>query len=176
MNNKNNIIFVSIGVILLIIIAIVSPMLTDNTNKSNKQNDNDDQATYARATSEANNVKDEEKKDFKSIDVDTFLIVLHNDNKSLVLVGREGCQYCVIAEPIIQSIMYKYDIDINYVSTDYFTEESYEKFSNSHSLLKSFATPLLMVVSNGEIIDYLQGLRDTSTYTEFLINNGFINK
>lgn len=176
MKNKNNIILGVIGIIVIVAVAIVSPKLTSDNKKSIDPADNSDQAIFARATSEASKIKDEEKKSFKDIDVDTFVILLNNESKSLVLVGRKDCQYCSIAEPIIQSIMYKHDIDINYVSTDYFTKDSYEKFSNSNPLLKSFATPFFMVVSNGQIVDYLQGLRDTASYEKFLINNGFINE
>ena len=71
--------------------------------------------------------------------------------------------------------MYKYDLTINYVSTDYFDEESYQRFSNSNDLLKSFATPLLMVVSNDQINDSVQGLLDTDGYMNFFTKNGFIN-
>lgn len=174
MKNKNNIIFGVISVIVIVAIVIISPMLTSN-NKAEEKTTLSDQELFSKASIESNNIKDDEKKDFYDIDVDTYLSIAHEEEKSLVLVGRNGCQYCKIAEPIIQNIMYKYDLTINYVSTDYFDEESYQRFSNSNDLLKSFATPLLMVVSNDQINDSVQGLLDTDGYMNFFTKNGFIN-
>ena len=173
MNNKNNIIFGVVAAIVIIALIIISPMLTKNSKSSDS---NDGQELFSRASIESNNVKEEEKKDFNDIDVDTYLAVAHREDKNLVLVGRNGCQYCQIAEPIIQNIMYKYNLDVYYVSTDYFDEESYTKFSNSNELLKSFATPLFMVVANDEILDYEQGLLDTNSYLDFLKKNEIITE
>lgn len=167
MINKNNIIFSVVAFIIIIILFIISPMLTKNS----KYDINDNQTLFARASNESSNIKDDEKKEFSYIDVDTYLILAHNEDKSLVLVGRSGCQYCNIAEPIIQNIMFKYDLKIYYISTDDFTEDSYRKFSESNDLLVSFATPLLMIVANDNIIDYEQGLLDTSGYINFLVKN-----
>ena len=81
MKNKNNIILGVIGIIVIVAVAIVSPKLTSDNKKSIDSNDNSDQAIFARATSEASKIKDEEKKSFKDIDVDTFVILLNNESK-----------------------------------------------------------------------------------------------
>lgn len=171
MNNKNNIVFGVVAVIVIIALIIISPMLTKDSKTSDTS---DGQELFSRASMESNSVKDEEKKDFNNIDVDNYLAIAHREEKNLVLVGRNGCQYCQIAEPIIQNIMYRYDLTVYYVSTDYFDEDSYTKFSNSNDLLKSFATPLFMVVENDQILDYEQGLLDTNGYLDFLKQNDII--
>lgn len=172
MKNKNNLIFGVVATIIIVILVIVSPMLTKDK-KTTKYSTND-QEIFSRATIESNNVSDDEKKSFDDIDVDTYLVVAHREEKSLVLVGRKGCEYCQIAEPIIQKIMHDNNLTVYYVSTDYFDEDSYQKFSSSNDLLKSFATPLLMVVSNDQIVDYTEGLLDTDGYKKFLIKNEFL--
>ena len=47
-------------------------------------------------------------------------------------------------------------------SDDYFSE--------------GFGTPLLLVVSNGEIVDMVNGLVDTDSYVSFFTANGFIKE
>lgn len=172
MKIKNNIRFGVVSAIVIIALVIISSMISKDTKSSVKiENDQD---LFSRASIESSKINEDEMKNFEDIDVDTYLVVAHREEKNLVLVGRNGCEYCKIAEPIIQNIMYKNNLTIYYVSTDYFDEDSYIKFSNSNDLLKSFATPLLMVVSNDQILDYQQGLLDTEGYNKFLIKNEFI--
>lgn len=174
MNNKKNIIFSLIAITIIILLAILSPKISQNKKSTEKVEE--DQELFTRAVKESNNIPDNEKKEFSNISVDSYLIIAHNENKSLVLIGRSGCQYCKIAEPIIQKLMKDNDLTIYYVSTDDFDDDSYRKFSESNDLLKSFATPFLMVVSNDEIIDYEEGLLDTDSYKKFLVKNGFITE
>lgn len=118
--------------------------------------------------------KEEKLKEYTSINVDQYLRYYKEDKDRIIIVGNAGCQYCKAAAPILKSIMYKYDLDIYYVSTDDFTEETEEEFMSSNELLNSFATPFLFVVSNNQIKDSLEGLREEKEYIEFFKNNGFI--
>ena len=115
--------------------------------------------------------KEEKLKEYTSINVDQYLRYYKEDKDRLIIVGNAGCEYCKAAAPIIQSIMYKYNLDIYYVSTDDFTEETEDEFMNSNELLNSFSTPFLFVV---EIKDSIKGLQEEKEYIEFFKNNEFI--
>ncbi len=167
--NKSNLIFVIVSIFIIVIICLISVFTSDK-----KDLDSSEQALLEKATLESNSISNNEKKEFNKISVDEYLKIYGENDPKLVLIGRSDCQYCVIAEPIIQNIMYKNNISINYLSTDNFTEESYNNFRNSNDLLQNFSTPLLMVVGNSEITDSIEGLYDSQEYIKFLKNNGFM--
>ncbi len=171
MKNRSNFIFIIISISIIILICIVS-FGTSSSSKGESINENSDLLTKAKRDSE--NVKN--KKDFKKINVDEYLELYNGNSLSMVFIGKDNCEYCKIAEPIVQNIMYENDLEVYYLSTNEFTEESESKFLNSNDMLSPLVTPLLLVVSNGEIIDSAKGLTDLDGYKELFINNGFIRK
>ena len=46
---------------------------------------------------------------------------------------------------------------------------------DSNTYFERLGTPSLLVVSNEEIVDSVDGLVDTATYTDFFTTYGFIN-
>ena len=118
--------------------------------------------------------KEEKLKEYTNITVEQYLKYYKEDKDRLILVGNSHCEFCKQAAPILQSIMYKYNLDIYYVNTDDFSEETEEQFMNSNDLLNSFSTPFLFVVSNSEIKDSIKGLQEEKEYIEFFKNNEFI--
>ena len=170
MNKKSNIIFIVVAIVLLIGIIILSTLA--NT----KDKTIDDNDIYQVILNESNNVSDKEKKAFTRINVSEYLDIFNGEETKIVIVGREGCNYCKIAEPIIQNIMYKYNLDIYYLSTDDFTVETEEMFMSSDPELESFATPLILVVSNGHIFTSYEGLDTTDGYTKLFKEYGFIKR
>lgn len=162
-----------IGIVLIVILIIIGCSI----NPDKKESGSDDiKVIIANAQSESASVKEEEKKDFIDINIDEYLEKYNGNEKSLVLIGRPTCQYCQIAEPILHNISYVYNIDINYLNTDNFQDGDSQKLVESDSFFSSgFGTPLLLVLSNGNINDKVDGLTDTAHYIKFLENNGFIN-
>ncbi|MBQ8131404.1 MAG: hypothetical protein IJ193_02845 [Bacilli bacterium] len=113
-------------------------------------------------------------KPYIGIDVAQYLEYLNDSKERIILVGSNTCNFCKKAEPIIQSVMYKYNVDVYYVATNEFTEETEQQFMESNELLNEFSTPLLFVVADGEVKDHIQGLGDFNTYKDFFEKNGFI--
>ena len=162
-----------IGVVLVIVLLIIS--CTINSDKGKDSTEDMKQIIY-NAQEESQNVKEEEQKEFTEINIDEYLNKYNNEEKSLVLIGRPTCHYCQIAEPILHSIAYKYDININYLNTDNFQNDDGRKLVESDQFFSDgFGTPLLLVVSNKSINDKISGLTDTKHYIEFLKENGYIN-
>lgn len=164
-----------IGVIIIVLLLIIS--CTVNTDKKSSSIDTEDiQTIISNAQNESNNVKEDEKKEFIEISMDDYLNKYNGEESSLILIARPTCHYCQIAEPILHNIAYKYNIDINYLNTDNFQDGDSEKLINSNEFFTNgFGTPLLLVVSNGNINDKQDGLTDTNHYIKFLKTNGFIN-
>lgn len=160
-----------IGIIILLILLIIACSL--DTDK--KEYSNDPETIIENATTESENINDNEKKDFIEININEYINIYNGEEKKIVLVGRPTCQYCQIAEPILQNISYNYDIDIYYLNVDNFEEEDVNKFvETSDNFSNGFGTPMLLVVGNNSINDMLDSLSDTMHYKEFLKENGYI--
>ena len=113
----------------------------------------------------------------KDIDVDTYLDLYKGDEKAIVLFSRPTCGFCQIAEPILQHISYQYDLTINHINTDEMDSDDSTNLVESNDYFSDgLGTPLLMVVSNGEIVDVVSGLVDTASYVDFFSDNGFIKE
>ena len=159
------------GVIVLVVLLIVSCSINTGDKSSNTM-----ESILTNATMESSNIKENEMKEFTSIDVNTYLNIYNGEQKTLVLVARPTCHYCQIAEPILHNIAYKYNININYLNTDNFQGEDSQKFIGSNEIFSNgFGTPMLLVVSDGKINNMVDGVTDTKHYVEFLKENKFID-
>lgn len=186
MNDKNKKIVIGIviavGVVLLCALCyFASSAVSANAGDSYNENsdttsssDVDDMTT--RAQEESANVSEDEKKDFKDIDVDTYLELYEGSKNSVVLFASPTCGYCQIAEPILHHIAYQYDLTIHHVDVSTLSTDESEELADSNEYFSQLGTPALLVVSNGEIVDSVDGLVDTNSYVDFLKDNGFIKE
>lgn len=177
---------IAVGVILVCALcyfasSAVSAEAGDNYSESDSSNsssssDNGASDMTTRAQEESANVPDDEQKDFNEIDIDEYLDLYDGSKKSIVLFSRPTCGFCQIAEPILHHIAYQYDLTINHVNTDEMSSDDETKLVESDDYFSDgFGTPLLVVVSNGEIVDMVNGLVDTESYVSFFTDNGFIS-
>ncbi|MBQ6476943.1 MAG: conjugal transfer protein TraF [Bacilli bacterium] len=168
--NKTRVLFISMLVVVVLIFAIAMGfILTEEMRAKNKVIDSTKKA--------ASKVKKSDKKEFKNIDVDKYLKLYDDNKKSVVLIGRSDCEFCKIAEPILQSMSKKYDIDINYLSTDGFDDEDRTNLLNSDEYFQEsegMPTPLLLIVGKSKIIDKVEGLVEEEEYKDFFNKNNII--
>ena len=191
MNDRNKKIVtgivVAVGVILVCALcyfasSAVSAKAGDNYSESDNSNSSTTSSSSAsdmtsRAQEESANVPDDEQKDFNDIDIDEYLDLYDGSEDSIVLFSRPTCGYCQIAEPILHHIAYQYKLTINHVNTDEMSSDDETKLVESDDYFSDgFGTPLLVVVSNGEIVDMVSGLVDTESYVSFFTDNGFIKE
>lgn len=174
--NKVLIIVAAIVIVgLLVLSFLIDSGSTKTTTVKESELSNDPQTILANAQQESESVKENEKKDFKEIRVADYLEYRDGLKPTLILVARPTCGYCQIAEPILQKISYEYNLEINYLNTDEFTEEEEANFLQSDEFFtNSFGTPLLLVVNNSTITDKVDGLTDYAHYVSFLQKNGMI--
>lgn len=175
---KNNKILVILGIVLAVILIIICSMVgTDSNNTKTDKVVEDGQTIVTNAQKESEAVKDDEKKEFTQINVDKYLEYYAGEENKIILVARPTCHYCQIAEPILQNISFKYNIEINYLNTDEFSDDDQTKFVNSDDTFKDgFGTPFLLIVSNNKIVSSVNGLTDEDHYISFFKTNGFINE
>lgn len=191
MNDRNKKIVtgivVAVGVILVCALcyfasSAVSAKAGDNYSESDNSNSSTTSSSSAsdmtsRAQEESANVPDDEQKDFNDIDIDEYLDLYDGSEDSIVLFSRPTCGYCQIAEPILHHIAYQYKLTISHVNTDEMSSSDETKLVESDDYFSDgFGTPLLVVVSNGEIVDMVSGLVDTENYVKFFTKHGFIDE
>lgn len=162
-------------IVFLVLIIVCSGLFFVSGNQDNVKDNLEVYDIESIAIKESSDISDDEKRDFIEIGVDKYLEYYGGDIDTLVLVARPTCHYCQIAEPIIQNVMYKYDLDINYLNTDDIETDDQAKLIESNEYFKRFGTPSLLVVSSGEIKDSLDGLTTLQNYIKFLEKNNFIN-
>lgn len=170
MNKKT---YIIIGIVLLFVLIILSAVVTKKEETTELSNDPD--VIYENAQKESAAVKDNEKKEFTQINLDTYFEMYKNEANDIVLIARPTCGYCQIAEPIIQNVAYEYSLKINYLNTDNFENTEEQTLQNSDEHFSSgLGTPTLVIVGGGKIIDAVDGLVDKAHYIDFFKRNGFI--
>lgn len=163
-----------------IVILVMSFFVGSNDESSSKKGSGnelteDANVIIANAQKESSSVKDGEKKELSEIRMDTYLEYFNGSEDKIVLIARPTCQYCQVAEPIIQNVAFENDLDIYYLNTDNFEGEDEANLVRSDDFFsEGFGTPLLLVVKDGKIVNKVDGLTDKAHYIDFFKNTGFI--
>lgn len=167
--NKKVILGIVLGIVLLIVCFSINP------NEKKSLLSTDPTEIYANAERQSASIIAEQKKDLVEINVATYLEKLNQATVSPILISRTGCQYCEISAPILQKLAKDYNIDIYDLNTANFTEDEIGQFVNSASIFKEgFGTPFVMIVQNGEVTDYIDGVSDYEHYEDLLASVGLI--
>ena len=175
MNEKKLGITIGIVIVLLLVMILAFNVGSEEVDSELSQYDPDVQRQILNAQKESAAVDKDEKKDFTEISVDDWYQYKASGGGTLVLAASPTCSYCQVAEPIIQNIMYKNNLDIKYLDVSKFDEETLQKFIDSDELFKDgFGTPILFIIGEGKIIDIVDGLTDTEHYEEFFRNYNLI--
>lgn len=161
---KNKILTITI-IILVVGVIMLSAFINPNKMESIKEETREE--IVERASNESSSITEEEKKEFIDIDVDTYLKYYKGSKKKIILMARHTCQYCQVAEPILQKIAKDYSLNIYYLNTEQVDTEDQEKLLSSNELFQSgFGTPFLVIVQNEKIINHINGLTDTNHYLQ----------
>lgn len=165
------VIIIAIIVAFVIISVKTSTPFVDNSNSPSEE----DNYILAQATKEAGEVSDDERTTPNEISIDDYLSLYNGDADALVLISRPTCQYCKIATPILENIIYESNVSINYLNADNLSEDDNKTLLASDEYLENgYGTPLLLVVGNGQIKDKVEGLTTKENYQEFFKNYGFM--
>lgn len=145
-------------------------------NEAATENVTDVNDIVTNAENESAAIKESEMDDLEEIDIDDYLeMYADEDDVELVYVARPTCSYCQIAEPIVKKLEKDYDLDINYLNTDEFSENDQNEFIESDDMFaEGFGTPMLLLVGNNSIIDAIDGLSDTAGYVDFIEKNNLL--
>ena len=110
--------------------------------------------------------------------MDEYLKLLSSSETSVIYIARPTCSHCVTQTPRMKHIKYKYKVEINYLNTDNFNEKKkdYDRVIASADYFKEndLATPLILIVKDGKIIDKIEGESPLEDVVTLLSNNGLV--
>ena len=110
---------------------------------------------------------------FNELSIDNYLKMLKEDEKNIILIARPTCSYCEMFTPILKEAADDMDLVINYVNTDEFSSDDWEKFESSLSYFSEndWGTPLTLIVQNGKVVADNGGYTDIETIKKFFKDN-----
>lgn len=171
---------ITFGILIFLLICFIvssnnSEVYKESTNQEETENGGDD--ILQTAISQAGEVSDDEREQPNEITVDEYLNMYHGNEQKIILLSRPTCQYCKIATPIIENIIYKYHVNINYINTDEIDADDNSNLVTSDEYFsEGYGTPTLLLVGNDQIIDQIDGLTTRDEYIKFFQKYGFMEE
>lgn len=163
--------------ILLVIFFIVIITISDSANKG-EYNNTPNNPTIGDAAGDSSNISEDEMADLKDIGITEYLDLKKNAEKySIIYIGRPTCSHCEVQKPIMQHMVYKYNIEINYLDTDKLDNDELTKFQKSDDYFsEGWGTPLVLIVKDDKIVDKSEGETSIEELTEMFKEYGLISE
>ena len=175
MENKKNIV-ISIVIGIIVVGLFISTMFIGEKEYESISSE-DPNVIVKNAENESLRISNREMKELKEISMTEYLDYYNAKDLSIVFLGRPTCPFCEISKPIVGKIAKDEDLTIYYLNTDNFSDDDKVQFIRHNELFsEGYSTPMLLVISNGKINFYQEGLTDTEHYIRFFESNGLINK
>ena len=112
---------------------------------------------------------------FKTISADEFVEAYNGSELQVVYFGRSTCGYCVQFLPTLQQAQADYGYTTLYVDIEAIGSDGITKITELDSYLSETygQTPSVVLVQNGQIVDYNLGYTDYESFASMLEVNGF---
>ena len=113
----------------------------------------------------------------KHISYSNFKELLKNQEKTVILIGKDECKYCNDVMTALNSISIDYNVEINYINIenmDTSIAKDVEISLTSLGYNDGFTTPLTIVVENNSLIEYIIGASNEEYFVDIFKENGII--
>lgn len=125
------------------------------------------------------------EKNLKSISYSDFKDIVKKDSYNLVLLDTSACSDCTTVRSILSDYAGEYKFTVNYLSAPELSQEDVEKLvekdlkelkydAKEYKKSKQVEIPLLLVIKDNKIKDYVLKSTDKSDYKKVLKKYGFI--
>lgn len=118
------------------------------------------------------------------ISYEEFKELSKSKDPKVITIGGATCEYCITAKPILSNLANAYDIDIYYITLDYFSADErlsltadLEEFGYDEETFVekgSYNTPSVIIIKNEKVVAYEVGLGNLTSYTKLFKDNGVI--
>lgn len=106
--------------------------------------------------------------------MDKFDEYYNSDKKTIIYYERTGCGWCALQTPILERLAEEYDLD--YLNIDSSKLSRSEKKQILKKLGIEDATPITLIVQNGEVISKTNGYTSSTDYVEFFQKEGLLEE
>lgn len=90
-------------------------------------------------------------------------------------LARSTCHYCILLEPVTETLKQEYQLTYNHINTDKFSTSQLKKILDKFGVdSKTFGTPYIAITKNGKVVDQLNGYADENVVFELFQKNGLI--
>ena len=113
-----------------------------------------------------------------------YIELLKKKDKSVIVVGQSGCEYCIASKTTLNNISKGYKITINYIDVTEFNNKQLTEFFDelpkrgydNEALVNddSFGMPTLLIIEDGKIKSYLEGVHSLEEYVSYFKENKII--
>lgn len=111
------------------------------------------------------------------INFDEFNKLLNNDQKNIIVIGKDNCKYCNEVNESLNNIAINYDIKINAINVGKIDSDIAIKVGKTLTELgyeDGFTTPITLVVENNKLLNYIIGASNEEYFIDIFTENGII--
>lgn len=161
-SKKKELVFKTLKIISIVLLVFIIVGASIGASYIKKSDDNIEETTVTL-----------ENAGFNEVSIDEYLSLIKKPEKNVILVARPTCSYCEKFTPVLKKAKDELNIEVNYINTDNFSEEDWEKFNSSLEFLSTeeWGTPLLLITENGKLIAEHQGYTELSDTKKFFEDN-----
>jgi len=102
---------------------------------------------------------------------------LNTEAPFVVVIVRDGCDWCNEYKPIMTEVADEYSLPIYYINLSNLTSEESSALSTSNSYLKKeqWGTPTTLFLYGDTVVDSIGGYVDKETFVEFATENFIVD-
>lgn len=111
------------------------------------------------------------------INLNEFNNLLNNNEKNIIVIGKDECKYCDSVTTTLNDIAINYDIKINYLNVgkiDSSISLEVEEKLMELNYNDGFTTPMVIVVENNKLLNYVIGFASEQYFVDIFTENGII--
>lgn len=111
------------------------------------------------------------------INLNEFNNLLNNNEKNIIVIGKDECKYCDSVTTTLNDVAINYDIKINYINVGKL--DSNVSLEVEEKLMEldyndGFTTPMVLVVENNKLLNYVIGFASEQYFIDIFTENGII--
>lgn len=111
------------------------------------------------------------------INLNEFNNLLNNNEKNIIVIGKDECKYCDSVTTTLNDIAINYDIKINYINVGKLDSDislQVEEKLMELNYNDGFTTPMVLVVENNKLLNYVIGFASEQYFVDIFTENGII--
>ena len=111
------------------------------------------------------------------INLNEFNNLLNNNEKNIIVIGKDECKYCDSVTTTLNDIAINYDIKINYINVGKIDSDislQVEERLMELNYNDGFTTPMVLVVENNKLLKYVIGFASEQYFIDIFTENGII--